>query len=66
MADIDVVPKRRSLSWVWILAAIVIVAVILWAVMGNRDTTPAGALAPWMPGQGPSADVASILPLLNT
>jgi len=64
MADIDVVPKRRSSTWVWILAAIVIIAVIAWAVMGRRDASPAGALRPAT--AGPSAGVASTLPILNT
>jgi hypothetical protein len=31
MADIDVVPKRRSNALVWVIAAI-IVAVIVWAI----------------------------------
>ncbi len=46
MADIDVVPKRRSLTWLWILAAIVIVALILWALMGNNDPSPVGLVTP--------------------
>jgi uncharacterized protein YggT (Ycf19 family) len=33
MADIDVVPKRRTNVWMWIIAAIVL-AVILIALMG--------------------------------
>jgi hypothetical protein len=33
MADIDVVPKRRSNVWVWIIVAIVL-ALILLALMG--------------------------------
>jgi len=38
MADIDVVPKRRTNVWVWIVLAIVIVA-ILWIALGSRRTT---------------------------
>jgi hypothetical protein len=38
MADIDVVPKRRTNMWVWILLAIVIVA-ILWMALGSRPAT---------------------------
>ena len=38
MADIDVVPKRRTSMWVWIILAIVIVA-ILWIALGNRPAT---------------------------
>ena len=33
MADIDVVPKRRTNAWVWIITAIVL-ALILLAVFG--------------------------------
>lgn len=36
MADLDVVPKHRSYVWVWIIIAIAIVAVIWWAMAGNR------------------------------
>lgn len=41
MADIDVVPKKGSNIWLWVIAAIVILA-ILWAVLaggGNNPTT---------------------------
>jgi hypothetical protein len=33
MADIDIVPKRRTGSWVWILVAVVVLALILWMMM---------------------------------
>ena len=36
MADIDVVPKGRSTTWLWILLALVIVAVLLVAVFASR------------------------------
>jgi len=38
MADIDVVPKRRTSLWVWIILAIVVVA-ILWIALGSRPAT---------------------------
>jgi hypothetical protein len=40
MADIDVVPKRSTNLWLWIILAIVLLAII-WAVMSNgaSDTT---------------------------
>jgi len=38
VADIDVVPKRRTNMWVWIILAIVIVA-ILWIALGSRPAT---------------------------
>ena len=49
MADIDVVPKRRSLTWVWVLAAVVIVALILSSLMGNNDPARVGFLDPAVP-----------------
>jgi hypothetical protein len=33
MADIDVVPKRRTNVWIWVVAAIVL-ALIVMAMMG--------------------------------
>ena len=35
MADIDVVPKQRSNVWLWIVLAIVVIAVIFWALAGR-------------------------------
>jgi hypothetical protein len=43
MADIDVVPKRRSSAWLWIAIAIVI-AVILWMLLGTGTATRTGGL----------------------
>jgi hypothetical protein len=34
MADIDVVPKRSTNLWLWIILALVLLAII-WAVMSN-------------------------------
>jgi len=39
MADIDVVPKRGTKLWVWIVIALAII-VILWMMLG-RDSSPA-------------------------
>jgi len=40
MADIDIVPKRRTGSaWLWIVIAIVVVAV-LWLAFGRSGGTP--------------------------
>ena len=39
MADIDVVPKRRTSMWLWVILAIVIIA-ILWVAMGSRSAAP--------------------------
>lgn len=35
MAEIDVVPKHRSYTWLWVVLAIVIVAVLIWAFTGR-------------------------------
>ena len=39
MADIDVVPKRRTNVWLWVIVALV-VALILFAVMGTFSGEP--------------------------
>jgi bacteriorhodopsin len=40
MADIDVVPKRRTLTWVWwVIAAIAVAIVLSLLINGNRTTT---------------------------
>ena len=48
MADIDLVPRTRSYTWVWWLVAIIIVALILmWALSGSQSpTTTTGSLMP--------------------
>jgi len=38
MADIDVVPKRRTGVWIWLLVAIAII-VVLWVAFG-RSAVP--------------------------
>jgi hypothetical protein len=35
MADIDVVPKHRSNVWLWIVLAIVAIALLIWAMTGR-------------------------------
>jgi len=44
MADIDIVPKRRTGSWVWILVAVVVLALILWMMMSRGNAGRSGAL----------------------
>jgi hypothetical protein len=34
MADIDVVPRKRTNTWLWIILAIV-AALVVWAVIGG-------------------------------
>lgn len=42
MANLDVVPKRRMAAWVWIVLAIVIVAV-LWLMLGRSSSPQTGS-----------------------
>jgi hypothetical protein len=37
MADIDVVPKHKSNVWLWWILAAIVVAVILFMVLGGRS-----------------------------
>jgi hypothetical protein len=53
MADIDIVPKRNSMTWVWVLLAIVLVAFLVWAMMGRGDAPGSGSLHP--DGRSPGA-----------
>jgi hypothetical protein len=48
MADIDVVPRRRSNTWLWIVLAIIVVAVVMMMMMGgdNNATGNSGLLTP--------------------
>jgi hypothetical protein len=36
MAEIRVEPKRRNLTWRWVLLAVVVVAVIVYFVLSGR------------------------------
>ena len=38
MADINVVPKRRTNLWLWI-AVIAVIAVIAWVMLGSGPAT---------------------------
>ena len=41
MAEIRVEEKRGSLAWLWVLILVLIVAVVAWFLLGNRDAGPA-------------------------
>lgn len=43
MADIDIVPKERSYTWLWIVLALVILAV-LWYALAGGGSQDLGAL----------------------
>lgn len=42
MAEIRVEPKRGGLGWLWIVIALIIVALVVWYFMGNSDVTTTG------------------------
>jgi bacteriorhodopsin len=57
MAEIKVEPKR-STAWIWIVVALVVLALIAWFVFANPgtdviDTTTTGALTD-LPALGPA------------
>ena len=58
MADIDVVPKHRNYVWLWILLAIIVVAVLFWAFRGNATRTTGFRITG---GNGVIAEVAKPL-----
>jgi len=39
MADLDVVPKHRNYVWLWIVLAIIVVAILFWAFRGSQSGT---------------------------
>ena len=43
MADIDIVPKERSYTWLWVLLALAIIGVLWYALAGGRNDEPVGA-----------------------
>jgi len=38
MADINVVPKRNTNMWLWIVLGLVVVALLIWAMNRNRGS----------------------------
>lgn len=51
MADIDIVPKRGTSVWLWVILALLVLAVLWWFMSGEPapsvqlDTGPAGMIA---------------------
>jgi len=50
MADIDVVPKQQSYTWLWVVLAIIVIALLIWAFAGRTQAAallrlPSPALA---------------------
>ncbi len=44
MADIDIVPKHRNYTWLWVILAIIIIAIVWFAIAGSRGPTRTGSL----------------------
>jgi len=49
MADIDVVPKGRTNVWIWIVLAIVVIAVLWWAFGHSSAPARTGLYVPSLP-----------------
>lgn len=58
MADIDIVPKHRSYAWLWVVIALVILAVLWFALSGNTRSRATGRLN--APAQAPAAFAVSV------
>jgi hypothetical protein len=57
VADIDIVPKGRSATWLWILLAIIVAIVLMWMLMGRgpaRSGQGSGAAHPALATVGTS------------
>lgn len=39
MADIDVVPKNRSYTWLWVILAVAVIALLVWMFAGRTPRT---------------------------
>ena len=47
MADIDIVPKRHSSTWMWVVLAIVVIGLIWWMTAGGtQNPTTTGSILP--------------------
>ena len=44
MADIDIVPKHRSRTWLWVVLALIVVALLFWMMGGRTDAPTRGSL----------------------
>lgn len=60
MADIDIVPKQRSYLWLWIVLALVVLAVLWYAFAGDRGASRVGQA---QGGTGAVAHLAASVPL---
>jgi hypothetical protein len=58
MADIDIVPKRRTNTWIWVVLAAVVVLALLWLILGGGGTTTTGMPQGWL---GPASTATASL-----
>ncbi len=54
MADIDIVPKHRSRTWLWIVLAIIVIAIVWFALASSRGTGRVGAVLNGAPPSAPA------------
>ncbi len=67
MADIDIVPKHRSYVWLWIIIAIIIVAIV-WFLVSRSGTSGApgvGLMTPSVKGAAVLAAPRVVQPVLR-
>jgi hypothetical protein len=43
MAQIRIERKRTGLGWLWVIIALIVVAIIAWMLLGHRTTQGSGA-----------------------
>lgn len=65
MAQIRIERKRTGLGWLWVIIALIVIAIVAWLLLGHRASTRAGS-AP--AGAAPSsmsqpADGQGVMPL---
>lgn len=53
MADIDIVPKRRTSTWLWVAIVLIVLAVLFFWLMGTSPVDVNGFL-PDLPGTPPA------------
>ena len=60
MADIDIVQKKGSSVWLWVILIVVALALLFWFV-SSRDTTAPTAQLQWGPAGVSAAGTAGPL-----
>jgi bacteriorhodopsin len=60
MADIDIVPKKGSSVWLWVVLIVVALALLFW-FMSSRTPVPSAQLQEWAPAGVGALDTAGPL-----